>query len=62
MAIKLETSLEGAISCAQLDYNGKRLALCTSDSNIKIYDYNNNIFKESSVVLSHHLSEVLSLS
>jgi hypothetical protein len=35
MAIKLETSLEGAISCAQLDYNGKRLALCTSDSKHK---------------------------
>ena len=38
MTQRLQTSHEDLIHDAQLDYYGKRLATCSSDRTIKIYD------------------------
>ena len=61
MALKIESSIEGMISCSQFDYTGRRLAVCCSDAIVKLYDYLDNSLSEIST-LQHHIGEVLSLS
>lgn len=61
MAVKIDCSIEGMISCSQFDHTGHRLALCCSDTSIKIYSYADNLLSEI-CILQHHLGEVLSLS
>jgi protein transport protein SEC13 len=61
MAIRLESSIEGTVTCAQFDFTGKRLAVSYSESCIKIFGYVENSLIEL-CTLQNHLGEVFSLS
>ena len=60
-ADNIDSSIDGTVSCSQFDYSGRRLALSTSDSLIKLYTYTESTLSEQ-CVLQHHNGEVLSLS
>lgn len=61
MSIRIDSNIEGMISCAQFDYTGRRLAVISSDQSIRLYAYNDNTLSEI-CTLENHPGEVLCLS